>query len=98
MPDSVPSVIGCSATQLDGAQRLGLPAQLEHAAAAPKRKWRAACAVRSETSTCPGSAACSSRAAALTASPVASASPGRGSVTAITAPVLMPIRSSSVTP
>jgi hypothetical protein len=54
--------------------------------------------VRSETSTWPGSAACSIRAAALTASPVASASPGRGAVTAMTEPVLMPMRSSSATP
>src|SRR6266542_2827969 len=59
---------------------------------------RAAFAVRSATTTCPGSAACSSRAATFTASPVTMPSPGLGVGCASTSPELIPIRTSSVTP
>jgi hypothetical protein len=66
--------------------------------ASPNRNPLAARAVRSPTTTWPGSAACSSLAATLTASPVAMASPGRGDVTASTSPVFTPVRMASRTP
>ena len=63
-----------------------------------QRKLRALRAVRSEVTICPGSAACSSRAATLIASPATSASPGGGSTVATASPVFTPMRISSSIP
>ena len=54
--------------------------------------------MRSATIVWPGSASCSSRAAALTAAPVTIASPGGGSSVATASPVLIPVRISMVIP
>ena len=58
---------------------------------------RTAAAVRSPTRISPGSAACSSRAATLTASPVTNELPTRGCPTT-TSPVFTPMRSESASP
>ena len=74
-----------------GGNRLGLALQLERLDRLRPRPRRATSAsVGSPISTSPGCAACSSRAATLTASPVAS----RSSVPVTTSPVLTPIRAS----
>ena len=61
-------------------------------------KPRALWAVRSETSTSPGSAEVCSRAATLTTSPVTIADPGSGLVAASTSPVFTPMRICRVRP
>ncbi len=62
-----------------------------------RRRLRRAAAVLSPTSTCPGRAACSSRAVTLTGSPVANELPSRG-LPMTTSPVFTPIRSASRSP
>ena len=67
--------------------------------AAPKRNAsRVARYVRSPTNTLPGSAACSSRAATLTASPATIRWSAGAPTGAITSPVLTPMRMARVIP
>ena len=83
--------------QLDGAQRLGLARAPRARCGGPKRKWRAACAVRSATSTWPGlGGLLEPRGGVDGVAGRERLARAAASVTAITEPVLMPIRSSSV--
>ena len=75
----------------------GLPLALDGAGSLNSNAPAAAVTVRSPARISPGAAACSSRAATLTASPVTNELPSRGRPTT-TSPVLTPIRTANRSP